>query len=235
MGKNYIDDVEINASENIRVRNRINERFENNIEYKLRFPHRFFDVRYSYYTSRSSSSLFFFHRIILPYYFLTISIEIYSQPVPSKFGRLVTAANRVTTHPVRPLLFFLKSSRRLFFPLPTVLSFYVTSLNFRGRAVELSFGTCSLRLNLNTDRSHRAYAFCTCDKIIYRQNLVPSALIFSYAIEISFQLVTEARFIIYKRSTLARIKYGLRRKFPFGNFQFPFPNNKNPFCEAIHL
>lgn len=153
--------------------------------------------------------LFFFHRIILPYYFLTISIEIYSQPVPSKFGRLVTAANRVTTHPVRPLLFFLKSSRRLFFPLPTVLSFYVTSLNFRGRAVELSFGTCSLRLNLNTDRSHRAYAFCTCDKIIYRQNLVPSALIFSYAIEISFQLVTEARFRIYKRSALARIKYGL--------------------------
>lgn len=113
-----------------------------------------FDVGYSCYTSRSSSFLFFSLRIILPYYFLTISIEIYSQPVPSKFGRLVTAANRVTAHPVQSLLFFLKSSRRLFFS-PTVLSFYVTSLNFRGRAVELSFGTCSLRLNLNTDRNQR--------------------------------------------------------------------------------
>lgn len=135
------------VSKIIRLHNKINERFENNIEVKLRFHVASFNVRYSYYSSRSS--LFFFLRIILPYYFLTISIEIYSQPVLSKFGRLVTAANRVTTYPFDrsfkiqpPTVFFL----------PTVLSFYVTSLNFRGRAVELSVGTCSSRLNLNTDR-----------------------------------------------------------------------------------
>lgn len=68
--------MEISASKNIRFRNKINGRFENNIEAKLRFHVASFNVRYSCYSSRSS--LFFSSRIILPYYFLTISIEIYS-------------------------------------------------------------------------------------------------------------------------------------------------------------
>jgi len=62
-----------------KVRNRINERFENNIEDKLHFPHRFFQRQiFVLYLTIKFLSLLFSPYYFAPYYFLTISIEIYS-------------------------------------------------------------------------------------------------------------------------------------------------------------
>lgn len=160
--------------------------FGNNIGNKLHLRARsgaFVDDRYS---SRFSSwspppplpslsfslsiylSIYFPPYYFIPYYFLTITIEIYSWPVRSKFGRLVTGANRITLHPFDRSRGHFKIQPALFFPPPTALSFYVTSLDFRRRTVELSVGTCSALLNLNTDRVH---SVCVCAKITHRRNL----------------------------------------------------------------
>jgi len=60
--------MKINTSENILDRNRINERFENNIEDKLRFLHRFFRRRIFvlYLTIK------FFSLLLPPYYFAVL-------------------------------------------------------------------------------------------------------------------------------------------------------------------
>lgn len=61
--------MEISASKNIRLHNKINERFENNIEAKLRFHVASFNARYSCYSSRFS---LFFSFLFFPYYFAVL-------------------------------------------------------------------------------------------------------------------------------------------------------------------